>query len=66
MDANTIATLVGSLGFPIVCCIALFWFITKLTSQHKEEIEKLREAIDNNTKVMTEVLGKFDSKEVSK
>lgn len=66
MDANTIVTLVGSLGFPIVCCFALFWFITKLTSQHKEEIEKLREAIDNNTKVMTEVLGKLDSKEVFK
>ena len=66
MDANTIATLVGSLGFPIVCCIALFWYITKLTNQHKEETEKLREAIDNNTKVMTEFIAKIDSKEVSK
>ena len=27
MDANTIIHLVGSLGFPIVCCIGLGYFI---------------------------------------
>lgn len=63
MDANTITTLVGSLGFPIVCCIALFWYITKLTKQHKDEITELRSAIDNNTNVMNQLVNKLNEKE---
>ena len=63
MDASTITTLIGSLGFPIVCCIALFWYITKLTNQHKEEIKELRSAIDNNTNVMNQLVSKLNEKE---
>ena len=39
MDANMITTMIGSLGFPIVSCVALFWYITKTNEQHKEEIK---------------------------
>lgn len=56
MDYNVIASLVGSLGFPIVCCIALFWFLNKTSAQHKEEMNKMSEAINNNTKVMNELI----------
>lgn len=63
MDASTITTLIGSLGFPIVCCIALFWYITKLTNQHKDEIKELRSAIDNNTNVMNQLVSKLNEKE---
>ena len=63
MDASTITALIGSLGFPIVCCIALFWYITKLTNQHKEEIKELRSAIDNNTNVMNQLVSKLNEKE---
>lgn len=45
MDVNTIQTLVTSLGFPIVCVIALGWFIykafEKFTSQSEKREEKL-------------------------
>lgn len=56
MDYNLIASLVGSLGFPIVCCIALFWFLNKTFAQHKEEMNKMSEAINNNTNVMNELI----------
>ena len=45
MDVNTIQTLITSLGFPIVCVIALGWFIykafEKFTSQAENREEKL-------------------------
>ena len=49
MDVNTIIQLVTTLGFPIVCCIALFWRMIKSDENHKEEMEKLSEALNNNT-----------------
>lgn len=30
MDVNTITTLIGSLGFPIVCCIVMFYQNNKM------------------------------------
>ena len=45
MDINTVQTLITSLGFPIVCVIALGWFIykafEKFTSQAEKREEKL-------------------------
>ena len=49
MDVNTIIQLVTTLGFPIVCCVALFWRMIKSDAQHKEEMDKLSEALNNNT-----------------
>lgn len=45
MDINTIQTLITSLGFPIVCVMALGWFIykafEKFTAQSEKREEKL-------------------------
>ena len=49
MDVNTVMQLVTTLGFPIVCCIALFWRMIKSDENHKEEMDKLSEALNNNT-----------------
>lgn len=59
MDANTIIQLVGSLGFPIVACAALFWFMIKSNEQHKEEMNKLSEALNNNTLAITKLSDKI-------
>lgn len=61
MDANVIITLVGSLGFPIVACIACFYYVKYQADQHKEEIGKLTEAINNNTLVIQRLLDKMDN-----
>ena len=55
MDANTIVQLIGSLGFPIVCCIALFWRMIKSDENHKTEIDKLTDALHNNTLVLQQL-----------
>ena len=63
MDANTIIQLVGSLGFPIVACGALFWRMVKSDEQHKAEMDKLSEAINNNTVALTKLSDKLDKGE---
>lgn len=49
MDYNTIVTLVGSLGFPIVSCIGLFWMMNTTMKEFKETVAE-------NTKAMTELV----------
>lgn len=60
MDANTIIQLVGSLGFPIVMCGALFWRMVKSDEQHKEEMDKLSTALNNNTIAITNLSDKLN------
>nr|DAD57109.1 MAG TPA: YvrJ protein family protein [Bacteriophage sp.] len=49
MDVDTIIQLITTLGFPIVCCVALFLRMIKSDEQHKEEMNKLSESLNNNT-----------------
>lgn len=60
MDYNVIAQLVGTLGFPIVCCGALFWRMNKTDDQHKEEMSKISEAVNNNTIALTKLTERLD------
>lgn len=53
MDVQVIGQLIGTLGFPIVACCALFWLIDKNETRHNEEIGGLRKTIDENTKILT-------------
>lgn len=60
MDVNTLIQLVGSLGFPIVACGALFWRMVKSDEQHKEEMNKMSEAINNNTTALVKLTEKLE------
>ena len=59
MDTGTIVQLISSLGFPIACCIAMFWQNNKLNESHKEEVSKLNEAINNNTIALNHIIDKL-------
>lgn len=74
MDANTLVTLIGSLGFPIVACIAMGWFFAKvnenyrsdikeLQSTHREEVKAMTDAINNNTLVIQKLIDEMEAKE---
>lgn len=52
MDVGTITQLIGSLGFPIVCCGALFWYMIKEKDAHKEEMDELRKSVEANTQAI--------------
>lgn len=49
MDVTVVTQLIASLGFPIVSCGALFWYLVKEKDAHKEEMEELRKSVEANT-----------------
>ena len=61
MDVNLITQIISNLGFPIACVVAMFWMLNKERDAHKAETAELSKAIENNTNVMTQVLGKLET-----
>ena len=59
MDVQAITTVITTVGFPIAVCLILFWYINKIQEQHKAETDKLAEALNNNTLVMQQLVGKL-------
>lgn len=56
MDLNTIGQFIGSYGFPIVACGALFWQNIKQEDNHKLTMENLTKVIQENTTAINKVL----------
>lgn len=57
---NVIIQLVGSLGFPIACCGALFWRMVKSDEKHAEEMKQMSDALNNNTVALTRLTEKLE------
>lgn len=55
MDMQAIISAVGSLGFPIVMCGVLLYYLNLERESHKEEMNSLRDALDRNTGIMNEL-----------
>ena len=55
MDVSTLTQLIGSYGFPIVACGALFWYIVKEQRENRKVQDELKTAIQNNTDVMNKL-----------
>lgn len=55
MDINVITQIISTVGFPIACCIYLVYNQNKAEERHKEEVDKLRSSLDNNTRVMNKI-----------
>lgn len=60
MDFNIISQLIGNLGFPIACVIAMFYMWNKEREEHKEEMNKITEALNNNTMVIQKLVDRMD------
>lgn len=56
MELEDIVQVISTVGFPIVCCVALGYFIVN-------ELKELRTAINNNTLVIQKLLDKLDADE---
>lgn len=55
MDTNAIIQAVSTLGFPIVMCAALLYYLNLERESHKEEMNSMKDALDRNTVIMTEL-----------
>ena len=62
MDFNTIMQAIGSLGFPIAVCLMCFWYIKQTSESHKQEIDKLSEALQNNTLALQKLSDRLEGK----
>jgi len=47
MDVNAITQLIGTMGFPIAACIALFWYMIRQDERFTAIVDKLRDSIDD-------------------
>ena len=59
---QTVINLIKDLGFPVAVCIAMFWLNNKQVEQHKEEMSKVTDALNNNTLALTELRDRLDKK----
>ncbi len=64
MDYTGIVQIISNLGFPIAMTIALFWKVHQQDKQHYEQLTVLKDAINNNTMVLTKLCEKMDKGEV--
>lgn len=66
MDAQAIMQAISTVGFPIVCCLCMGWYVkystdknreelAKVNEQHKEEMTEVTQAINNNTIALTQL-----------
>lgn len=63
MDVAMFTNLLSSVGFPIACCIALFWYVNKMQEIYNNSLDELRVTINNNTCAMNELLHHINSKQ---
>ena len=74
MDAQTITQAITSVGFPIVCCIIMMYYIKykedtgrkdiqHVIDQLREEMSEITEAIHNNTVVIQKLIDILNSEE---
>lgn len=65
------AQIIGSLGFPIVACLGMGWYVKYQTDayreevrdmqrEHKEEIAKMSDALNKNTDAISKLCDKLD------
>ena len=66
MDFSTISGLISSVGFPIAACIYMAYANNKSEERYRQDIDKMRETVDNNTRIMIKVCEKLDIKENDK
>lgn len=60
MTANDILTFIQSVGFPVVMCGALFWYMINQTNEHASESKEMREAINALNVAITKLADKLD------
>ena len=63
MDLSTVSQMISSVGFPIAACVALFWQMNRESTQHKEEMDALKDSLNKNTLAITKLVLFMQEKE---
>lgn len=60
MTVNDIISLIQSVGFPVVMCGALFWYMINQTKKHAAESKEMCEAISALNVAIIKLTDKLD------
>ena len=71
MEFSEVIQLIPSVGFPIVACICMGWYVKFQTESNSTEVKEMRqehaatitkvtEALNNNTLALQQLVDKFD------
>ena len=55
MDAQAFSQLISSVGFPIIACMIMWKSLQDSTAAHKEEMDGMKESLNQNTLVLSEL-----------
>lgn len=55
MDSQAFSQLISSVGFPIVACMIMWKSLQDSTAAHKEEMDGMKESLNQNTLVLSEL-----------
>ncbi len=61
MDITVFTQLIGNVGVPVACLCAMFYLWNRETEAHKEEMNNLTKALNDNTLVIQKLLDKLES-----
>ena len=70
MNVNDVVSIITTVGFPIVCCGAMAWYVKYITDRHHKDIEKMQTdhkeemtnittALNNNTLALQHLADKL-------
>ena len=73
-NINMLTTIITTVGFPIVACGAMGWYVKyisdrhckevqQLNEQHQEEMKQVTEALNNNTLALQKLCDKIGGDE---
>lgn len=65
MSIDTIMTAISTVGFPIVLSVGLLYVILMIFKAYREDVDKLKEALNNNTLVLQKLIDKLDKEDSS-
>lgn len=74
MTMQDVVSIISAVGFPIVCCGAMGWYVKYITDQNNKRIDSLQEqhrtennnvveAINNNTIALTKLCERMEVKQ---
>lgn len=54
-DINIWVQIISTVGFPICCTVALFYYMEKERESHREEVNDLKEVINGNSVILAQI-----------
>lgn len=60
MNISEVTTMISTLGFPIVMCLLMYKNNIEMADKHKQEMESVKDALNNNTIVLQKLIDKLD------